>query len=94
MPDHGDTISSQHPTGGIRNLAHLDRLAINSTAAGGNTIAGGKHLTDKVYLELSGGAKEGPGAQVEWRVRKNVAIVSKVTSQGEQQISIRLRKDY
>jgi translocation and assembly module TamB len=52
--------------GGIRNLAHLDRLAINSSVTGGNSVAGGKYLTNKVYLELSGGAKEGPGAQVEW----------------------------
>ena len=80
--------------GGLRNLAHLDRLAINSSVAGGNSIAGGKYLTDKVYLELSGGAKEGPGAQVEWRVRKSIAIVSKVTSQGDQQISVRWRRDY
>ncbi len=80
--------------GNIRNLAHLDRLAINSSATGGNSIAGGKYLTDKVYLELSGGAKEGPGAQVEWRVRKHLAIVSRVTSQGDQAISVRWRKDY
>lgn len=80
--------------GGLRNLAHLDRLAINSSVTGGNSIAGGKYLTDKVYLELSGGAKEGPGAQVEWRIKKHLAIVSKVTSQGDQSISVRWRKDY
>jgi translocation and assembly module TamB len=80
--------------GGIRNLAHLDRLAINSSVTGGNSIAGGKYLSNNVYLELSGGAKEGPGAQVEWRVKKHLAIVSRVTSQGDQSISIRWRKDY
>ena len=80
--------------GGIRNLAHLDRLAINSSVTGGNSIAGGKYLSNNVYLELSGGAKEGPGAQVEWRVKKHLAIVSKVTSQGDQSISVRWRKDY
>ncbi len=80
--------------GGIRTLAHLDRLAINSSVTGGNSIAGGKYLTDKVYLELSGGAKDGPGAQVEWRVKKHLAIVSRVTSQGDQSISVRWRKDY
>ena len=78
----------------MRTLAHLDRLAITSTATGGNSIAGGKYLTDKVYLELSGGEKEGPGAQVEWRVKRHLAIVSRVTQQGEQALSIRWRKDY
>ncbi len=80
--------------GSIRGFAHLDRLAINTSATGGNSIAGGKYLTDKVYLELSGGAKEGPGAQVEWRIKKHLAIVSRVTSQGDQSISVRWRKDY
>ena len=90
--------------GGIRGLAHLDRLAINSTvtttSASGrplttsNSVAGGKYLSNKVYLELSGGAKEGPGAQVEWRVTKHLAFVSRVTSQGDQAVSVRWRKDY
>ena len=90
--------------GNIRGFAHLDRLAVNSTvstttASGrtlttGTSVAGGKYLTNKVYLELSGGAKEGPGAQVEWRVTKHLAFVSRVTGQGDQAVSIRWRKDY
>jgi translocation and assembly module TamB len=89
--------------GGIRNFAHLDRLAINSTVTSttatgrtlttSNSVAGGKYLTNKVYLELSGGA-QGPGAQIEWRVTKHLAFVSHVTSQGDQAVSIRWRKDY
>ena len=57
-------------------------------------MAGGKYLTDTVYLEVSGGGKNGQGAQVEWRVRKHLAIVSRVTSQGDHAVSIRWRKDY
>ncbi len=90
--------------GGLRNFAHLDRLALGSgtttpTTPGGvgtstgPTIAGGKYLTDKVYLELTGGSREGPGAQVEWRIGKHISVVSHVTSQGEQQISVRWRQD-
>ncbi len=80
--------------GGLRNLAHLDRLAIGGDATGASTIAGGKYITDTVYLELIGGGREGSGAQVEWRVRKHVSLVSRVTSQGDSQVSIRWRKDY
>ncbi|MEO7025959.1 MAG: translocation/assembly module TamB domain-containing protein, partial [Caulobacteraceae bacterium] len=80
--------------GGLRNLAHLDRLAIGGDATTGSTIAGGKYITDTVYLELTGGGREGSGAQVEWRVRKHVSLVSRVTSQGDSQVSIRWRKDY
>ena len=80
--------------GGLRGFAHLDRLAIDSGAATGFAVAGGKYLTDTVYLEVSGGGKNGQGAQVEWRVRKHLAIVSRVTSQGDHAVSIRWRKDY
>ncbi len=79
--------------GGLRNFAHLDRLAIDSSAAAGFAVAGGKYITDKLYVEVSGG-RTGQGAQVEWRVRKHLAIVSRVTSQGDHAVSIRWRKDY
>ncbi len=80
--------------GGLRNFAHLDRLAIGGTAATGTTVSGGKYLSDKVYLELTGGGREGPGAQVEWRVKKHLSVVSRLTSQGDSQLSVRWRKDY
>ncbi|MDQ2861476.1 MAG: translocation/assembly module TamB domain-containing protein, partial [Pseudomonadota bacterium] len=80
--------------GGLRNLAHLDRLAIGGTAATGTTVSGGKYISDKVYLELTGGGREGPGAQVEWRVKKHLSLVSRLTSQGDSQLSVRWRKDY
>ena len=80
--------------GGLRNFAHLDRLAIDSSAASGFTIAGGKYVTNTLYVEVSNSAKTGQGAQVEWRVRKHFAIVSRVTDQGDQAVSIRWRKDY
>ncbi len=80
--------------GGLRNFAHLDRLAIDSGATTGTVLAGGKYLTDRIYLELQSGARIGQGAQVEWRLKKHVAIVSRVTTNGDQAVSVRWRKDY
>ncbi|MDB5481053.1 MAG: autotransporter [Caulobacteraceae bacterium] len=80
--------------GGLRNFAHLDRLAIDSSAATGFTVAGGKYVSDKVYIELSNSARGGQGVQVEWRIRKHLSIVSRVTDQGDNALSIRWRKDY
>jgi translocation and assembly module TamB len=80
--------------GGLRNLAGLDRLAFAGGGESGTTIAGGKYLTDDVYLEIIGGSREGPAAQVEWRVQKSLSIVSRVGSQGDAKLSIRWRKDY
>ena len=80
--------------GGLRSFAHLDRLAIDSSAATGFTVAGGKYINDKVYIEVSNSARTGQGVQVEWRIRKHLSIVSRVTDQGDNALSIRWRKDY
>jgi translocation and assembly module TamB len=80
--------------GGLRNLARLDRLAFADDAAGGVTVAGGKYVTDDVYLEIIGGGRDGPAAQVEWRVRRNLSLVSRLGSQGDGKLSVRWRRDY
>ncbi|MDQ0463960.1 translocation and assembly module TamB [Caulobacter ginsengisoli] len=81
--------------GGLRSLTGLDRIAFaGGGASGAMTIAGGKYITDDVYLEIIGGGREGPAAQVEWRVKKTLSIVSRVAGQGDAKLSVRWRKDY
>lgn len=80
--------------GNLRQFAGLDRLALGGTTASGTTVSGGKYLTDNVYLELTGGGRTGPSAQVEWRVRRNLSLVSVVGAQGDTRLSVRFRKDY
>jgi translocation and assembly module TamB len=80
--------------GNLRQFAGLDRLALGGNQASGTTISGGKYLTDNVYLELTGGGRTGPQAQVEWRVRRDLSIVSMVGTQGDARLSVRFRKDY
>ena len=79
--------------GNLRSLAGLDRLSF-AEGATGMTVSGGKYVTDDVYLEIIGGGREGPAAQVEWRVRKALSLVSRIGSQGDTQLSVRWRKDY
>lgn len=80
--------------GNIRQLAGLDRLTIGGTELTGVTVAGGKYLTNDVYLELIGGGREGGAVQVEWRVRRNLSIVSRIAGGGESKLSVRWRRDY
>lgn len=90
--------------GNLRNFAGLDRLAFGGGDQSGVTVSGGKYLTDDVYLELTGGGREGPTAQVEWRVRKNLSILSRLSGQTSgagstrvgtgNRIAVRWRKDY
>lgn len=80
--------------GGLRNLAHLDRLAFASGATTGTTVSGGKYIRDNVYLEITGGGRQGSSAEIEWRVKRHLSLLSRITSQGDSQISVRWRKDY
>jgi translocation and assembly module TamB len=80
--------------GNLRSFARLDRLALGGDEASGVTVSGGKYLTEKVYLEITGGGREGPSAQVEWRVRKSLSLLSRLAGQQDAKIAIRWRRDY
>ncbi len=80
--------------GGLREFARLDMLALGGDASGAATVSGGKYLTDDVYLELTGGGRNGPTAQVEWRVRRNFSVVSTVGTQGDARLSVRFRRGF
>lgn len=80
--------------GNLRSFAGLDRLAFGGDDESGVTVSGGKYLTDDVYLELTGGGREGPSAQVEWRIRRNLSILSRIAGQAGNRIAVRWRRDY
>lgn len=91
--------------GNIRTFARLDRLALTGgSAATGFSVAGGKYVTENVYVEVSGGARTGASAQVEYRVTHNLSLVSKLNDQivtqagqvvqGGDELSIRWRHDF
>ena len=79
--------------GSLRSFAGLDRLAFAGGDQSGFSVSGGKYITDDVYLELTGGGREGPSAQVEWRVRRNLSIISRLAGDGDTRLSVRWRKD-
>jgi translocation and assembly module TamB len=82
--------------GNLRTFAGLDRLALGGgdAASGGVSISGGKYLTENVYLELTGGGRDGGAAQVEWRVKRSLSIVRRVGGQGNGRLAVRWRRDY
>jgi translocation and assembly module TamB len=90
--------------GGLRTFARLDRLALVGGGQTGVSVAGGKYLTDNVYVELAGGGRAGPSVQVEYRVTKNLSLVSSLANQtttqgggvnqGGAKLSVRWRRDF
>jgi len=80
--------------GNLKSFAGLDRLALGGGGTDGVTVSGGKYLTDDVYLEITGGGREGPSAQVEWRINRALSLISKLAGQGDGKLAVRWRKDY
>ncbi|WP_426039070.1 translocation/assembly module TamB domain-containing protein [Brevundimonas sp. DC300-4] len=77
--------------GNLRELAGLDRLSFGGEASA-LTVAGGRYITDNVYLEIIGGGEGGAAVNVEWQVRRNIAISSQFGGQGDATLSIRWRR--
>jgi translocation and assembly module TamB len=77
--------------GNLRELAGLDRLSFGGEASS-LTVAGGRYITDDVYLEVIGGGENGAAVNVEWQVRRNLTVSSKFGGQGDASLSIRWRR--
>ncbi|MFC5371560.1 translocation/assembly module TamB domain-containing protein [Brevundimonas faecalis] len=78
--------------GNLRELAGLDRLSFSGEASS-LTVAGGRYITDDVYLEVIGGGEGGAAVNVEWQVRRNLAVSSKFGGEGDASLSIRWRRE-
>ena len=77
--------------GNLRELAGLDRLSFGGEASA-LTVAGGRYITKDIYLEIIGGGDAGASVNVEWQVRRNLSVSSKIGGQGETSLSIRWRR--
>ncbi|WP_312145383.1 translocation/assembly module TamB domain-containing protein [Brevundimonas sp.] len=78
--------------GNLRELAGLDRLSFGGEASS-LTVAGGRYITDDVYLEVIGGGEGGAAVNVEWQVRRNLAVSSKFGGEGDASLSVRWRRE-
>ena len=85
--------------GGLKNFARLDRLALGAETSttgvnSGVTVSGGKYIGSKVYLELTGGGRQGPSAQVEYKATRALSLISQIGGEIGAKISVRWRRDY
>lgn len=78
--------------GNLRELAGLDRLSFGGEASS-LTVAGGRYITDDVYLEVIGGGEGAAAVNVEWQVRRNLTVSSRFGGQGDASLSIRWRRE-
>lgn len=78
--------------GNLRELAGLDRLSFGGEASS-LTVAGGRYITDDVYLEIIGGGEGGAAVSVEWQPRRNLSVSSRFGGQGDASLSVRWRRE-
>ncbi len=80
--------------GGLKNFARLDRLALGGDSGAGVSVSGGKYIGSRVYLEVSGGGRQGPSAQVEVKATKSLSMISQVGGESGAKLQVRWRHDY
>ncbi len=81
--------------GGLKNFARLDRLALGGgDSATGVTVSGGKYIGNKVYLELTGGGRQGPVAEVDYRASRSLSLISQVGGEYGAKLAVRWHIDY
>ena len=80
--------------GSLRQFAGLDRLAFGGGQTSGLTVAGGKYIGDNVYLEVIGGGRQGPSAEVDWRVRRHLSLSSTLSNELGAKLAIRWTHDF
>ena len=79
--------------GSLKQFAGLDRLALGSDQISGATVAGGKYISDNVYLEIVGGGRQGPSAEVDWRIKRGFSVISQIGGEFGAKLAVRWSHD-
>ena len=81
--------------GGLRDALGVGQLSLTSTQDGGAQITGGRYLARNVYLQLfSGGATTQTGAIIDWEIRKNISLTTRIQADNDQSFSLKWKKNF
>lgn len=81
--------------GGLRESLGVSQLNIGTAADGTTQISGGRYLAENVYLQLfSGTTLNQTGAIIDWEIRPNIALRSKILADNDQSLSLKWKKDF
>ncbi len=81
--------------GGVRDAFGINQLSVNVNEDGDAQLVGGRYLAKNVYLEVfSGAGTDQTGAIIDWEIRKNIALRSRVQSDNDQSLSLKWKKDF
>lgn len=81
--------------GGLRDAFGIGQLSVGFADDGTAQITGGRYLAKNVYLQVFSGANgDQTGAVIDWEIRKNISLRSKLQSGNAQEISLSYKKDF
>lgn len=85
------------PINQLRKAVGLDRLRIlpsDTDAGSGTSIAAGKYITRRIYVELITDGKGYSATQLEFQITRWLSILSTISTLGRQSANVRVSKDY
>jgi translocation and assembly module TamB len=85
------------PINQLRRAVGLDRLRIlpsDVDTGSGTSIAAGKYITRRVYVELITDGKGYSATQLEFQITRWLSILSTISTLGRQSVNVRVSKDY
>jgi len=86
-----------NPINAVRKVAGLDRLRIlpaDVTTGQGTSIAAGKYITRRTYVELITDGQGYSATRVEFQITRWLSLLSSVSTIGRQSVNVRVSKDY
>lgn len=87
--------SAFDPLGALRSATGLDTFGVRTDSGGQTVVAGGRYLTDTVYLELeSAGSSGGPTTRIEWALTRSVSLLSRLRGDGDASVAVSWRTEY
>jgi len=85
------------PINQLRKAVGLDRLRIlpsDTDTGSGTSIAAGKYITRRAYVELITDGKGYSATQLEYQITRWLSILSTISTLGRQSVNVRVSKDY
>lgn len=86
-----------NPINAVRRAAGLDRLRIlpaDSTTGQGTSVAAGKYITRRTYVELITDGQGYSATRVEFQITRWLSLLSSISTMGRQSVNLRVSKDY
>ena len=81
--------------GGLRDSIGIGQLSVGVSEDGNAQITGGRYLARNVYLQVfSGVGAEQTGAIIDWELRENISLRSRIQADNDQSLSLSYKYDF